>query len=45
MQPDPCRIPLMPSTSRNGKICYIEMPATDVAQSSEFYARVFGWQL
>ena len=29
----------------NGKICYIEMPAADVARSSEFYAKVFGWQL
>jgi predicted enzyme related to lactoylglutathione lyase len=29
----------------NGKICYVEMPASDVARSSEFYARVFGWQI
>ncbi len=35
----------MPPISRNGKICYIEMPATDVARSSEFYAKVFGWPL
>ena len=27
----------------NGKICYIEMPATDIARSSEFYRKVFGW--
>ena len=27
----------------NGKICYIEMPATDIQRSSEFYAKVFGW--
>ena len=27
----------------NGKICYIEMPTTDVARSAEFYSRVFGW--
>jgi len=32
-------------TSKNGKICYIELPATDVARSSEFYAKSFGWQL
>jgi uncharacterized protein len=27
----------------NGKICYIEMPATDIARSAEFYKKVFGW--
>lgn len=32
----------MPPTLANGKICYIEMPATDVARSAEFYKRVFG---
>src|SRR5689334_4793686 len=31
--------------STNGKICYIEMPATDVARSAEFYERVFGWKV
>ena len=35
----------MAPTSANGKICYIEMPAADVARSSEFYAKVFGWTL
>ena len=35
----------MPPTSTNGKICYIEMPATDIARSSEFYQRVFGWNI
>jgi uncharacterized protein len=29
----------------NGKICYIEIPAVDVARSSDFYARVFGWKI
>jgi predicted enzyme related to lactoylglutathione lyase len=29
----------------NGKICYIEMPATDIARSSEFYQKVFGWSV
>jgi len=29
----------------NGKICYIEMPATDVRQSSEFYQKSFGWNV
>jgi predicted enzyme related to lactoylglutathione lyase len=35
----------MPPTMANGKICYIEMPATDIARSAEFYKRVFGWQI
>src|SRR5437016_11691274 len=35
----------MPPTSANGKICYIELPATDIARSAEFYKRVFGWNL
>ena len=35
----------MPPTMANGKICYIEMPATDVARSSEFYKKVFGWNI
>jgi uncharacterized protein len=35
----------MPPTLGNGKICYIEMPATDVARSAEFYQRVFGWNV
>jgi predicted enzyme related to lactoylglutathione lyase len=29
---------------RTGKICYIEIPATDIQQSAEFYRRAFGWQ-
>ena len=35
----------MPPTLANGKICYIEIPATDIARSSDFYQRVFGWNL
>jgi uncharacterized protein len=31
-------------TSKNGKICYLEIPSTDVAASAAFYAAVFGWQ-
>lgn len=27
----------------NGKICYLELPATDIERSAEFYQRVFGW--
>jgi hypothetical protein len=29
----------------NGKICYIEFPAIDIQRSSEFYKKVFGWNL
>jgi uncharacterized protein len=29
---------------RTGKICYIEIPARDVAQSADFYHRAFGWE-
>ena len=31
--------------SANGKICYIEMPATDIARAAEFYSQVFGWKI
>ena len=34
----------MPPTFRNGKICYIEMPAVDIRRSAEFYETVFGWR-
>jgi predicted enzyme related to lactoylglutathione lyase len=29
---------------RTGKICYIEIPATDISESADFYERAFGWQ-
>lgn len=35
----------MAPTFANGKICYLEMPAKDVARSSDFYQRVFGWNI
>jgi predicted enzyme related to lactoylglutathione lyase len=35
----------MPPTFGNGKICYIEIPTTDVQQSADFYAAVFGWTI
>jgi predicted enzyme related to lactoylglutathione lyase len=35
----------MPPTSANGKICYIEMPATDARRSADFYEAVFGWNV
>ena len=34
----------MPPTIANGKICYIEIPAVDIARSAEFFATVFGWR-
>ena len=34
-----------PPTFQTGKICYIEIPATDVRQSAQFYQRVFSWQI
>jgi uncharacterized protein len=36
---------LMPPTRTNGKICYVEVPATDVARSADFYDKVFGWRI
>src|SRR6188508_3565544 len=35
----------MSPTNINGKICYLEMPATDVAKSAAFYSQVFGWRI
>jgi predicted enzyme related to lactoylglutathione lyase len=32
------------STLPYGKICYIEIPAVDVARSARFYRGVFGWK-
>lgn len=32
-------------TIGNGKICYIEIPATDIKSSASFYQSVFGWRL
>jgi predicted enzyme related to lactoylglutathione lyase len=33
------------ATRANGKICYVEIPATDPERSAEFYAAVFGWKV
>ena len=30
---------------RTGKICYLEIPAKDIAESSQFYQQVFGWHI
>ena len=35
----------MPPTLKNGKICYIEIPATDIARSAAFYQQAFGWSI
>jgi predicted enzyme related to lactoylglutathione lyase len=35
----------MPPTRANGKICYLEIPAIDLARSVEFYESVFGWNI
>ncbi len=35
----------MVPTLGNGKICYIELPAVDIARSADFYGRVFGWNI
>ena len=34
----------MPPTIGNGKICYLEIPTSDVARSVRFYEAVFGWK-
>ena len=31
-------------TLGNGKICYLEIPTSDVRTSESFYKEVFGWQ-
>ncbi len=28
----------------HGKICYLEIPASDVDAAAALYAKVFGWQ-
>jgi len=34
----------VPPTIGNGKICYLELPATDIQRSADFYQAVFGWK-
>ena len=31
-------------TLGHGKICYVEIPAADIARSAAFYEAVFGWK-
>jgi hypothetical protein len=35
----------MPPTLANGKICYLEIPSTNIAASADFYKRLFGWNI
>ena len=35
----------MPDSLHHGRICYVEIPARDVALSAGFYHRVFGWRI
>lgn len=35
----------MAPTLGNGKICYLQIPATDIARSASFYRKVFGWRI
>jgi predicted enzyme related to lactoylglutathione lyase len=35
----------MAPTSANGKVCYIELPASDIERSASFYRDVFGWRI
>lgn len=35
----------MPPTLANGKVCYIEIPATETQRSVDFYRQVFGWRI
>jgi predicted enzyme related to lactoylglutathione lyase len=32
-------------TYANGKICYIDIPAVNIAVSAEFYRKTFGWRI
>jgi len=32
-------------TFATGKICYIEIPATNIDSSADFYGQAFGWNI
>jgi len=34
----------MPPKTANGKICYLEIPTTNIPRSVEFYKKIFGWK-
>jgi len=31
--------------NKDGKICYVEIPAVDIKAAASFYSEVFGWQI
>jgi uncharacterized protein len=35
----------MSPSPTNGKICYLQIPATDIDRSADFYQRAFGWRI
>ena len=35
----------MSPSPTNGKICYLQIPASDIEQSADFYQRAFGWRI
>ena len=35
----------MPPTFAHGKLVYVEIPATDIKRSADFYSKVFGWHI
>src|SRR3954451_22499787 len=35
----------MAASAEHGKICYVEIPADDVARSAAFYEAVLGWRI
>jgi uncharacterized protein len=35
----------MPPTLANGKVCYLEIPSSDVDRSAAFYELAFGWHI
>jgi predicted enzyme related to lactoylglutathione lyase len=34
-----------PPVYRTGKICYLEIPATDISAAADFYHQAFGWSI
>jgi uncharacterized protein len=34
-----------PPTIGNGKICFLQIPTTDIGRSADFYKSVFGWSI
>ena len=36
--------PTQPSAANDGRIDYIEFPATDIAKTKQFYVDAFGWK-